>query len=170
LYAKAIEVDDEEPAATNGSTAAGDRLDRLELMVTQLIQSRDAALRMVPKPDTPPDIMVSQATTDSETPESIACALKYPTVLEEIMDNIMELKLTIPSLSNELEEMPATEYNMQGSERIFASSSNLTLDQIISQYLPARDEADDLVSIYLYGELIIQPYVRPRWPKCLCVS
>jgi hypothetical protein len=125
------------------------------------MRDRDAVVTtFLPQPGTPPDVLRDQTGAALEDTGRLACSLKYPTVLEDIMNDIMELKLTLPTMTDELEGMPAIEYGMRDSERIFASSSCGTLNQILLAYLPERKEADALLFSYLQGELVIQPFVR----------
>lgn len=141
-------------------TAAEERLDKLESMVQQLVESQASTTSSSAAPldpETPPNVVVDDTGVLREVPSE---ELKYPTVLEDIMDSINELKLALPSLANELETMPTNEQEMRGSERIFASASNYSLEQILSQYLPSRIEADDLLKEYSQGDAFIQPFVR----------
>jgi hypothetical protein len=84
-------------------------------------------------------------------PTGKAGGLKYPTVLEDIMNNINELKLALPLISGETEKAPGVEYRMEGNERIFGSSSAYSMDRILFDYLPPKVDADRLLAIYFHG-------------------
>ena len=135
-------------------TAAEERLMRLESLVTQLMQN-SATPSDHRKPVTPPENEADLAPVG----RGMTAQMKYPTVLEDIMDNIQELKLALPSIETDVEQVLPVEYSMRGSARIFASSSKYTLEQILAQYLPDRSIADDLLKGYMQGDSFIQPFV-----------
>lgn len=75
------------------------------------------------------------------------------------MNNLQELKLALPSLGEDLDKETPDETSMRSSEQIFASSSQSTMQQIITKYLPTRAEADELLQGYTQGDAFIQPFV-----------
>lgn len=138
--------------------SAQERLQRLESMVAQLLQNQKTTTITVVQPQSPTDLAVEPGRSASQA-LSHDTDSKYPTVLEDVMDSLNELKLTLPTMEVELEESLELEESMRESERIFASSSKYSMDQILFKYLPDRRECDALLSAYYQGNVFLHPAV-----------
>jgi hypothetical protein len=138
-------------------------------MVAQLLQNQTTTTIPFVQPQAVPDTALEPNRSAFHASSHDSKALKYPTVLEDIMNNLNELKLALPGFTVELEESHELKDSMRGSERIFASSSKYSLKQIVSKYLPERKECDELLSAYYQGDVFLQPAVCCCPPNTLAV-
>ena len=79
-----------------------------------------------------------------------------------ILDDLHDLKAflrTSPDTQDGEHEIPTRAPHV-GNEPIFGAFSSFSLDQIISEYLPAKVEIDRLVSHYFQGPVIIIPFLQ----------
>jgi len=79
-----------------------------------------------------------------------------------ILDDIQELKAV---LGRSLEAQDSVDHAVPetrdlGSEVIFGSPMDYSLEQIISLYLPPKIEVDRLVSLYFQGKTFIAPFIH----------
>ncbi|RVX70350.1 hypothetical protein B0A52_05849 [Exophiala mesophila] len=78
-----------------------------------------------------------------------------------ILENIQEMKTSLGTESNSnngLEE--SQDRDAEGSESLFGRVGSLSLDQIISQSLPPRDQVDGLLLFYFESGYLVQFYIH----------
>ncbi|KIW07540.1 hypothetical protein, variant 2 [Verruconis gallopava] len=153
----------QKPSAGEDMTrsVAEDRLDKLERMVTLLMQNQAAPMTPLQQPTTPPDAIDRQDRNELSAWSADAKA-KYPTVLEDIMNSIHDLKLALPEVREEVERMPSAEYRMRGSERIFGSASSRSIEEVLKRYMPSREESDRLLEVFFVGDTFILPFIHAQ--------
>jgi hypothetical protein len=127
-------------------------------MVTQLMQNQIPTPTIQAQPTARSDMIINHSVA-YEIPLT-ENANKYPTVLEDVMNSINELKMALPSMSEEVVDRPINGHGTSGSECIFGSSSTYSIGQILSQYLPDKVDADRLLATYFGSDTFIQPFIH----------
>ncbi|KAL2062308.1 hypothetical protein VTL71DRAFT_6574 [Oculimacula yallundae] len=94
----------------------------------------------------------------NETPGSYVGSTHWSAILEDIHDLKSILTGTQDTLNDNT--IIQSECSPRWDETIFGVSSNYTLDQIVSQYLPPRIEVDRCLSTYFQGETYIVPFIH----------
>lgn len=127
-------------SALRGSNkpATEDRLDRLEAMVTQLMDIPHAP-RSNLDPNTPPSLPDDQVRVNDGRGRGRGIGIvkdQYPIIVEEIMDSIHQLRLELPVPHDEPDfEAPITGGESTDDECIFGLSTPYSRNAILSQYM-----------------------------------
>ena len=144
-------------ADSSRQTVAEDRLLHLESLVRDLMQSRAPAEfcnKSVVVPDTTRDLAES---FDGPRSDRIYVGSTH---WSAILDDICDLKAVLGGSTDIQNSEGSLEAIAASRELIFGSSNDHSVQQILSQYLPPRVEADRLLSIYFRGETYIVPFVH----------
>lgn len=149
----------------NRQTVAEERLVHLESIVKQLMQGPSSAHRphneTSPKPITPPTLCqdVTKIETKSQDGSHVYVGSTH---WSAILDDIQELKAVLGrNIDNqETDDHAVAETRALGSEVIFGSPIDYSLQQIISRYLPPKIEVDRLLSLYFQGKTFIAPFLH----------
>lgn len=150
------------------NVAADDRLLHLESVVKQLMQNQVPAVsaELVTPPGEKPhgtEGGVGRPRNGEQT-ENKNTTYVGSTHWSAVLDDIHELKVVLGGSADiqqgEEDEPVAAEVPASGSELIFGSSSDYSLQRIISQCLPPKVETDRFLSIYFQGETYIVPFVH----------
>ncbi|KIW75844.1 hypothetical protein Z517_10589 [Fonsecaea pedrosoi CBS 271.37] len=153
----------------NRPSVAEDRLLHLEALVSQLMENQAAAQvsnDTVPPPTaklvTPHEAFFSD-TAGINHEETASTTYVGSTHWSAILEDIQELKAALASVAhgqqaNDNENLPEPSSN--GHELIFGSPGNYPLPQVLSQYLPPRQEVDRLLAVYFQGETFIVPFIH----------
>ncbi|KAJ4989428.1 zn 2cys6 transcription factor [Stagonosporopsis vannaccii] len=89
---------------------------------------------------------------------------QYPTVVEDIMENIRQLRSDLSSKDDKPEvEVPIIDVRNVNDECIFGLPIAYSKDTILSQYMPLQEEAERLLAIYFGGNTFIQPFVHAQY-------
>ncbi|KAH7311030.1 hypothetical protein BKA65DRAFT_441412 [Rhexocercosporidium sp. MPI-PUGE-AT-0058] len=149
---------------TGRNSLAEDKLQHLESLVTQLIQSQSSA---VPSSDVISNVV--DVSSDSrhggyvsgetlgEGPESYVGSTHWSAILEDIHG----LKAALAESANKEDDfILPPEAPLPTDELIFGVSAGYSLQQIISQYLPPKIEVDRCLSAYFQGETYIVPFIH----------
>ena len=147
---------------------AEDRLLHLESMVKHLMQNQPSPQLgtnlLSAKPVAPPDLPHDLGEDVGQPRSAQVDSTRYvgSTHWSAILDDLHELKVVLGGSAGvqESEEPIQSEASALGNELIFGSSNNYSLQQILSQYLPSKVEADRFLSIYFRGETFIVPFVH----------
>lgn len=148
------------------SAVAEDRLMHLEDMVTQLIQKpastilNDVAL-FAGKPNTPP-ILPHDPAGSAQPERTDEGRYVGSTHWSAILDDIHELKavLGVPLAEENNDDPVALDAPVITDDIIFGDSTNYSLTNILTQYLPPRIEVDRAISLYFRGETFIVPFIH----------
>ncbi|KAJ5387268.1 hypothetical protein N7509_009809 [Penicillium cosmopolitanum] len=153
----------------NQSDTAEDRLAHLESLVKGLMQDSTSASSKPSVDHTIPllegqsndcDPRVSFQATDGENRARYVGSTHWSAIL----DDIQGLRAALSQQDDSPEPDPASRSSaipaIGRDMIIFGSSSNYSMETIISQYLPPKIEVDRLLAIYFQGETFIIPFIH----------
>ena len=150
-----------------GRAKAHDRLRQLEQLVMQMAESNASPQNGSTTQVTPPTT-ISTASTEDEAPRDGALqhgssTSNYvgSTHWSAILENIQEIKSAItedPGESPEAEDLD--DRKNINREILFGSTRTMSLQQILSQYLPPRIQIDRLLSVYFNAKYFVIPYIH----------
>lgn len=136
-------------------------------MVTQLMNIPHAP-RSTLDPSTPPSPPDDQVRVNDGRGRGRGRGIgivkdQYPTVVEEIMDSIRQLRLELPVPHDEPDfEAPIMGGESTDDECIFGLSTSYSRNAILSQYMPSDQEAERLLATYFGGDTFIQPFIHTQ--------
>lgn len=148
--------------------AAEDRLAHLESMVKELMESQRTAQSSVgsEKKVTRPGEFVQKPPRAQEISHENTNNTRYvgSTHWSAILEDINELRTVLdePGYTKYAEYAAVSEAPTTEKEVIFGSSTNYSLQEIISQDMPSRIEADRLIATYFQGETYIVLFVHAQ--------
>lgn len=154
-------------SSTSRNVVAEDRLKHLESLVKQLMDNKvsDQAGNNIPEADisvpngsrNPPEAGNEEFSKHPEDTRYVGS-----THWSAILEDIQELKVVLGSSGHVQSEDDLATFEAPDvkGELIFGSSENYSLQQIISQYLPAKVEINRFLSLYFQGEAYIVPFVH----------
>jgi hypothetical protein len=179
---KAGASSNERPARKSNATRdrhaiAEDKLLHLEAMIKLLMQnqSSEPSQSNGVAPPVPPEGLTEDGleppATAVEQPHNQGVeGMTFPYVgsthWSAILDDIDELKAVLGASGSgsgtmvEENESAISETPTSRTEIIFGSSDHYSLQKIISQYLPSKQDMDRLLSIYFQGEIFILPFIH----------
>lgn len=151
----------------NQPDTAEDRLAHLESLVKGLMQDSTSASSHTPVDQIS---LLGHQSNDSDPREPVQITggngARYvgSTHWSAILDDIQGLRAALSQHEESPEPEPATRPSTTPSTGrdmiIFGSSSNFTMEMIISQYLPPKIEVDRLLAVYFQGETFIIPFIH----------
>ncbi|OAL52701.1 hypothetical protein IQ07DRAFT_470356, partial [Pyrenochaeta sp. DS3sAY3a] len=138
-----------------------DRLARLETMVSQLLQASSGP-GSLPKSMVPPESLGNHVRVDDGIGVGTS-KVRYPTVVEEIMGNLHQLRLELQNTDDQ-SELETSTVNGQyiDDECIFGLPTSYSKSTILSQFMPPAKDADQLLETYFGGETFIQPFIHAQ--------
>ena len=144
-----------------GQPAIEERLQHLEAKVIQLLDATDPS-EPVHSSRLPSDSTGKQAHVFSGRELGLS-KNQFPTVVEEIMESIHQLRLELPTTVDEsdLEESIA-DGNDVVSKSILGLPSASSKGAILSQYMPLQKDADHLLETYFGSGTFVQPFIHTR--------
>lgn len=142
--------------------ATENRLNRLEALVAQLLDSQNVT-RPVDDPNTPPSLPDDRLRSNVGRGDSVLKD-QYPTVVEDIMDSIHQLRLSLPFTGDQPDfESPAVDGKSMDDEFIFGLSASHSRSTVLSQHMPSEREAEQLLATYFGGDTFIQPFIHAQY-------
>jgi hypothetical protein len=145
----------------SGPPAIEERLHRLEANVIQLLDAADTPesghSSKLPSNSTSNHVNISGGRGPGLLKD------RFPTVVEDIMDSIHQLRLELPNTIDE----PDVEEPINGREDmvdnfILGLPVPPSKDTILSRYMPSQKEAEQLLGTYFGGGTFIQPFIHAQ--------
>lgn len=130
-------------------------------MVSQLLQASYGP-GSLPESMAPPESLGNHVRVGDGIGEGTS-NVRYPTVVEEIMDSIHQLRLELQNTHDQSEVETSTANSQYiDDECIFGLPTSYSKNAILSQFMPPAQVADQLLETYFGGETFIQPFIHAQ--------